>query len=170
MTHGAITRAAFTNQAARTSCALGRRLHVHRRPLRLPCRPPGRLHRLQEHFHESALLRNSDQLRRRERYRQNASPEGVKIGRRPGVKCGRRLTRLSSPKTALSQSRSTLTRPFEQIFAFCKSGVNPDATSGRAERSERLQPTPNASFRSPPGRDRTDCWRILGKSHVSHER
>src|SRR3974377_571376 len=33
-----------------------------------------------------------DQLRRRERYRQSPAPEGVKIGRRSGVKFGRRLT------------------------------------------------------------------------------
>src|ERR1700732_3436278 len=40
----------------------------------------------------SHRLRNPDQLRRRERYRQNPSPKGVKIGRRCGVKFERRLT------------------------------------------------------------------------------
>jgi hypothetical protein len=38
---------------------------------------------------------NHDQLRRRERYRQNPSPKGVKIGRRCGVKFERLLTPLS---------------------------------------------------------------------------
>src|SRR4030081_3210877 len=40
----------------------------------------------------SHRLRNPDQLRRRERYRQNPSPKGVKIGRRCGAKFERRLT------------------------------------------------------------------------------
>jgi hypothetical protein len=40
----------------------------------------------------SHRLRNPDQLRRRERYRQNPSPKGVKVGRRYGVKFERRLT------------------------------------------------------------------------------
>src|SRR6202789_3077640 len=40
----------------------------------------------------SHRLRNPDQLRRRERYRQNPAPKGVKIGRRHGVKFERRLT------------------------------------------------------------------------------
>ena len=40
----------------------------------------------------SRRLRNPDQLRRRERYRQNPPLKGVKIGRRYGVKFGRRLT------------------------------------------------------------------------------
>src|ERR1700681_3849761 len=40
----------------------------------------------------SHRLRNPDQLRRRERYRQNPSPKGVKIGRRSGAKIERRLT------------------------------------------------------------------------------
>src|ERR1700733_736375 len=56
----------------------------------------------------SHRLRNPDQLRRRERYRQNPAPKGVKIGRRHGVKFERRLTsgegfgrlgNLSTPKT-----------------------------------------------------------------------
>ncbi|MET4218278.1 hypothetical protein ABIB00_003496, partial [Bradyrhizobium sp. LB14.3] len=37
-------------------------------------------------------LRNPDQLRRCERYHQNPPLEGVKIGRRYGVKFERRLT------------------------------------------------------------------------------
>ena len=40
----------------------------------------------------SRRLRNPDQLRRRERYRPNPSFKRVKIGRRSGVKFGRRLT------------------------------------------------------------------------------
>src|SRR5277367_197054 len=40
----------------------------------------------------SPRLRNPGQLRRGERYRQNPSLEGVKIGRRYGVKFERRLT------------------------------------------------------------------------------
>ncbi len=47
-----------------------------------------------DHAHNprSRRLRNPDQLRRRERYRPNPSLKGVKIGRRYGVKIGRRLT------------------------------------------------------------------------------
>ena len=50
--------------------------------------------RADDHAHNprSHRLRNPDQLRRRERYRQNPSLKGVKIGRRSGVKIGRRLT------------------------------------------------------------------------------
>ena len=40
----------------------------------------------------SRRLRNPDQLRRREHYRPDSSPKGVKIGRRSGVKFARRLT------------------------------------------------------------------------------
>src|ERR1700678_1207934 len=67
--------------------------------------PPLRYHRnrkrqlaLQEpwrrssHNPRSRRLRNPDQLRRRERYRPDSSLKRVKIGRRPRVKFGRRLT------------------------------------------------------------------------------
>src|SRR6202167_3959281 len=67
--------------------------------------PPLRYHRnrkrqlaLQEpwrrssHNPRSRRLRNPDQLRRRERYRPDSSLKKVKIGRRPRVKFGRRLT------------------------------------------------------------------------------
>src|ERR1700730_2976941 len=40
----------------------------------------------------SRRLRNPEQLRRRERYRQSTPLKGVKIGRRSGVKFERRLT------------------------------------------------------------------------------
>ena len=47
------------------------------------------------HEPRSRRLRNPDQLRRRERYRPGSSLKGLKIGRRSGVKFGRRLTRSS---------------------------------------------------------------------------
>src|ERR1700704_2473316 len=72
--------------------------------------PPLRYHRnrkrqlaLQEpwrrspHNPRSRRLRNPNQLRRRERYRPDSSPKRVKIGRRSGVKFGRRLTLLHPP-------------------------------------------------------------------------
>src|SRR5213595_1318192 len=49
----------------------------------------------------SHRLRNPGQLRRCERYRQNPSPQGVKIGRRCGVKFERRLTHRRTPRGSL---------------------------------------------------------------------
>src|SRR5262245_52307506 len=61
----------------------------------------------------SRRLRNTCQLRRRERYRQDPPLKGVKIGRRCGVNFARRLT-LTTPEliwpetlTACSQRKST---------------------------------------------------------------
>src|ERR1700710_3064829 len=55
----------------------------------------------------SPRLRNPDQLRRGERYRQNPPLKGVKIGRRYGVKFERRLT--------AGAGLATVTRTLEAI-------------------------------------------------------
>src|SRR5215210_7570701 len=70
------------------------------RKRQLALQEPRRRSRANPH---SPRLRNPDQLRRGERYRQNPPLKGVKIGRRYGVKFERRLTAMDA-KDALDHA------------------------------------------------------------------